>query len=177
MAIKPRLLAALLVSHILVGLAVFYAAPRREAEHPKFVPPIRIGTVLDGDTVVVDGTAIHIRGIDAPELGPWAHCWAEAELAGFSRQALESELVGPKWKLVDRMTDKAGTVSARFVDAKGFDLTDNLRVEGYAALTDQRWDWCGTHANLHDPQIGEQAPEGPQLWWPSGNMYDARAND
>jgi len=59
----------------------------------------------------------------------------------------------------------------------GEELADILEVNGYAARTTTRWDWCGDDANLHDPDQDEPEPHGPNLWWPSGHVFDARASD
>ena len=133
--------------------------------------------VLDGDTVVKDGVAYHVRGIDAAELGPWAKCWAEAALAGFSKDYLESTLSSSTWTLVDPRADKAGRMSARLLDAKGYDIADTMHVYGGAAETDQRWNWCGTDVPLHPTLADDKPPVGPELWWPSGDVLDPRADD
>lgn len=133
-------------------------------------------SVLDGDTVVQHGVAYHVHGIDAAELGPWAKCWAEAALAGKSRSFLDVQLRRTVYTLTEPRTDVAGRMSARFVDKDGYDIADHMHVNGDAALTDQRWDWCGKETPLK-PVQGEKPPAGPTLWWPSGHVYDARAND
>lgn len=137
--------------------------------------------VLDGDTLIFDGKLVHIAGIDAPELGPWAKCWAEAALGGDSRDALESAVAAPSagtWKLTNvSQPDEVGRVSAHLVRADGEDLGDLMVVGGHAARTTGRWNWCGADANLHQPLEGEPPPRGPSLWWPSNEMYDERAHD
>jgi endonuclease YncB( thermonuclease family) len=136
--------------------------------------------VLDGDTILVDGSAVKLAGFDAPELGPWAKCWAEAALAGHSKDALESKLHEPgrSWSLAGLSTpDSSGKRTAHLLDAKGYDAGEELAVSGHAARTDARWDWCGANANLHSVGWDEKPPHGPNLWWPSGSVYDARAGD
>jgi endonuclease YncB( thermonuclease family) len=135
--------------------------------------------VLDGDTLVFDGQWIRVRGIDAPELGPWAKCWAEAGLGGASRDVLEGAIhsEGP-WRLVQpAQADERGMVVAGLANEDGEDLADFMVVYGYAASTDAHWDWCGLDANLHSPSEDEPRPHGPSLWWPSNNMFDERAGD
>lgn len=137
--------------------------------------------VLDGDTLLFGGALIRVAGIDAPELGPWAKCWAEAALAGHSKDYLERELhdrrVGT-WSLAEASApDPAGRRTARLVRKDGEDMSDLMVVYGYAARTTGRWDWCGKDADLHQPLEDEPQPHGPTLWWPTAHMFDARAAD
>jgi endonuclease YncB( thermonuclease family) len=137
--------------------------------------------VLDGDTVVVDGSAFHVAGIDAPELGPWAKCWAEAALAGHARENLQRLLGDTErrgWQLRDvSAPDANGKRTARLVDQEGYDVTDDMVVYGYAASTSGSWDWCGGNAGLRQVLDGDQPPHGPNLWWPTAHMFDPRAAD
>jgi endonuclease YncB( thermonuclease family) len=137
------------------------------------------GSVLDGDTLLIGGNPVRIAGIDAPELGPWARCWAEAALAGHAKREVERLLSEGDWRLADMSAANAdGRRSARVVRGPdGEDLADELVVSGYAARTTGRWDWCGGNANLHDPLDNEPAPYGPNLWWPRGRVFDPRAAD
>jgi endonuclease YncB( thermonuclease family) len=133
---------------------------------------------LDGDTIVVGGAAVHIAGIDAPELGPWARCWAEAALAGHARTYVEATLFRKSWRAVEVEPARAdGPSKVRMVSGDGDDLADLMVVGGYAARTGGRWDWCGANANLHNPLEGEAVPHGPNLWWPTNDVYDPRAHD
>ena len=134
---------------------------------------------LDGDTIVADGIALRIRGIDAPELGPWARCWSEAALAGHARYELERKLADleREWRTSELSTDAGGNRSARLLDRKGYDMGEELAVAGYVARTDGRWNWCDQTSGLHDVLDGEQPPHGPSLWWPTGDVFDARAAD
>ena len=70
------------------------------SDYPSPVPSMAFGAVLDGDTIIDRGRSIHIEGLDAPELGPWAHCWSEAALAGIPK---------PIWKPYFLKTE-AGTL-------------------------------------------------------------------
>ena len=136
--------------------------------------------VLDGDTLIFDGTLVRIAGIDAPELGPWAKCWAEAGLGGASRDALVSATEAPgarNWALQKVGKTDGGALLANLTADDGEDLADVMVVNGYAARTDGRWRWCDTDADLHQPLQDEPAPHGPNLWWPSKHMYDKRAGD
>ncbi len=137
--------------------------------------------VLDGDTIVDEGRAIHIRGLDAPELGPWAKCWAEAALAGHAREKLQALLMDDErrgWRLRDLSPpDTNGNQSARVVDRYGIDIFDDMTVSGFAASTTDKWDWCGQGPGLREVLDGAKPPHGPSLWWPAGHMFDRRAAD
>lgn len=148
-------------------------------DFPRLMPSMVVDTVLDGDTVVKDGRSIHIRGLDAPELGPWAKCWAEAALAGVAKERLEAALfdANRKWRMQDLRADGPDRYSARIVDKDGFEITDEMRVYGGSAITDKRWDWCSGLVPLRVVNEEDRPPIGPQLWWPSGNVFDSRAAD
>jgi endonuclease YncB( thermonuclease family) len=135
--------------------------------------------VLDGDTLIVNGRVAKISGIDAPELGPWAKCWAEAALAGHAKGYVETTLSDGRWDVVDlNRSDDLGARLVRIVrSSDDEDLSDLLVVYGYAAKSPKRWDWCGSSAHLHQPEQGESQPHGPSLWWPTGRMFDLRAAD
>lgn len=166
---------ALLVSLGLIGgAAAIIAIDQRE--NLSFEAPF-YERVLDGDTLVVEGQAIHLRNIDAPELGPWASCWAEAALAGAAKSQLETELYRAEWRLVDVEEAPDGRLSGRVIDQDGYDIADNMRVNGYAAMTEDNWDWCGQDEPFPKPRQSGSAPLGPNLWWPSNHMYDPRAAD
>jgi endonuclease YncB( thermonuclease family) len=176
---RPLTIIGLIASHAVVAFLTFgFTKSELTRDHgmPVFDhPTTKFDTVLDGDTVVIDGVAIHVRGLDAPELGPWAKCWAEALAARDSMQELESILISSEYKLVDRITDKDGKVSASFVKDDKFDISDNMRVDGGAAMVDGKWDWCGD--SVKPTNINGRPSGAPNLWWPSGTVYDARAAD
>jgi endonuclease YncB( thermonuclease family) len=177
---RTTLIPLLVISH-LVALSLGYLSARLATMHDVVSVTEPRGAVfdkvLDGDTVVKDGVAYHVRGIDAAELGPWAKCWAEAALAGFSKNYLERTLLSGTWSLVDPHADKAGRMSARLLDAKGYDIADTMHVYGGAAETDQRWNWCGADVPLRPTRYDDKPPAGPELWWPSNDVYDPRADD
>lgn len=170
----------MLLSGVLFWLLLSSSAQGQSANQS---PDIRISLadgsrVLDGDTVVVAGEPFRVAGVDAPELGPWAHCWAEAALAGHAKTYVESELAEGDWRLVNIDAGANGRRTARVVRREdGEDLSDVLVVFGYAARTTGRWDWCGADANLHQVLEDERPPYGPNLWWPTGRVYDPRASD
>ncbi len=165
-------------SHFLAGLLGFiisYQPLNDVLSGPILSPSFE---VLDGDTVLNDGKALHIRGMDAPELRPWSRCWAEAALAGFAKESLERELLYEgKWKLAEMRTDNAGRNDARLVTEDGYDIADTMRVNGVAAITDAKWDWCGPISDVSSKAQLETSPHSPQVWSPSGALYDPRAAD
>lgn len=145
----------------------FHAVPSRPFED-----------VLDGDTIIDKGRAIHIRDLDAPELGPWAHCWAEAALAGLARTQLESLLSEDRgWHLVEVRRSTVGRFSGRVLDREGFSIADDMSVYGGGARTTNRWNWCSPEPTMHSPLDGQNPPHGPTLWWPSRAKFDPRAAD
>ena len=134
--------------------------------------------VLDGDTLIFEGRWVRIRGIDTAELGPWSKCWSEAALGGASRNALEEMLAGDgPWRLsAVTPTGDQGMVLADVLDPDGYSLADTMHVNGYAAKTPGRWDWCGTRPDRAVSE-GDAEPHGPQTWWPANHMFDPRAGD
>jgi endonuclease YncB( thermonuclease family) len=171
--LKIRLLAPLLLI-----LSAFRAAPGEDETSPLRFSFDRGGAVLDGDTLLVGGNPVRLPGIDAPEPGPWARCWAEGALAGHARAEVQRQLSEGDWRVADLSApDAGGRRSARLVRSQdGEDLGDFLVVHGYAARTAGHWDWCGGNG-FHQGRRDEPGPPGPNLWWPSGPAFDARAND
>lgn len=100
-------------------------------DFPLLMPSMIADTVLDGDTIVKNGRAIHIRSLDAPELGPWAKCWAEAALAGVAKEKLEATLsdANRKWRIQDLRAEGPDRFSARILDKDGFEITDDSVLE------------------------------------------------
>jgi len=178
--IKAWTVTVLIATHALVAAAT-YAVTVQTLIAPGTVtiidddPTTNFDKVLDGDTVVVDGEAIKIRGVDAPDLGPWARCWAEAIAARESMLTLENELRIHNYEVAGRMVDPHGKVSARFIQEGQFDISDPMKVYMAGAAVDGKWDWCGTTAKLTPGS--EKPTPAPNLWWPSGEMYDPRAAD
>lgn len=146
--------------------------------YPRAVPSMPFEDVLDGDTIIDRGRAIHIVDPDAPELGPWAHCWAEAALAGVAKSQLESTLSEDRgWHLVEVRRNTAGRFIGRVLDREGVTVADDMSVFGGAARTTNRWNWCKPDPAMRSPLDGANAPHGPTLWWPAGAKYDPRAAD
>jgi len=151
---------------------------QNHSDYPRAVPSIPFDAVLDGDTIVDRGRSIHIAGLDAPELGPWAHCWAEAALAGKAKDHLESVLLDNRgWHVVGLQKDGSGRFTGKIVDREGFDIADDMNVYGGAAMTSDKWDWCKHDPQMHSPVEGDRPPMGPNIWWPTGKMFDPRAAD
>jgi endonuclease YncB( thermonuclease family) len=150
-----------------------YSSHSIAVEVPESQP---IYQVLDGDTFVRNGIALHVKGIDAPELGPWANCWAEAALAGHAKTRLESALFHGNWKVVESGAGHS-VGSVDLVRDDGDTVRELMVVGGYAAETEARWEWCKTNTGMRQVLDGEPAPHGPSLWWPTGTVFDERAND
>lgn len=164
------------IASLSVGYKLVVATERR-TDHPiGLAVQTKFDKVLDGDTIVISGEAIKVRGIDTPELGPWAKCWGEALAAGFSKARLEEEITNRKYTVSEKRADASGNLSAKFTDKEGFDLIDPMTVYGGAAVTDGRWNWCGDLPKKQGKEE-DKAPRGPNLWWPSGKVYDERALD
>jgi endonuclease YncB( thermonuclease family) len=171
--------AALLLSHFAVawlGYKFAQSHPQHSVgvEEPRSPP---VDKVLDGDTVVRNGIALHVLGIDAPELGPWANCWAEAALAGHAKHRLESVLLQGTWKAIESDETDHSLASVEFVRDDGETVRDLMVVYGYAAETAGRWEWCSSNSGMQQLRQGDPAPHGPNLWWPSGPVFDPRADD
>ena len=150
--------------------------PPRNATFEVPAPPL-IDKVLDGDTVVKNGVAFHVRGMDAPELGPWANCWAEAALAGHAKSFLEGLLFRHKWKAFESREPGGTASSIDLVRADGETIRGMMVVSGYAAQTAGRWAWCKSDGLDPVRDGDDSAPHGPSLWWPSGELLDPRASD
>lgn len=131
-------------------------------------------TVLDGDTLVIDDVVVRVAGIDAPELPPASACWAEAALAGEARREAKNMIHAPRlhpWKIGQRLgTTPEGHLLATVVTDDGADFADSMAVQGHAARTQARWNWCSRPGDLRDPK-------GPNLWFPPDDRLDSRAAD
>ena len=113
--------------------------------------------------------------VQHPHTSPLGAMWAEAMAARESMLTLENELKGHEYKMVDRVVDKGGKVSARFISEGQYDISDTMKVYTAGAAVDGKWDWCGKTVKLTP---GSQKPTAaPNLWWPSGDVYDPRAAD
>jgi endonuclease YncB( thermonuclease family) len=176
---KTLTLALLVLSHFAVAWLGYKFALSYSPHSTAFevAEPRPVDQVLDGDTVVKNGVAFHLLGMDAPELGPWANCWAEAALAGHARRELESLLLQGKWKVVESREPDHSVGSVELVRDDGETVRDLMVVGGYAAQTAGHWEWCKSNVGMRQVLDGEPAPHGPSLWWPSGPVFDRRASD
>lgn len=107
------------------------------------IPSLEVDEVLDGDTVVVNGEVMKIRGMDAPEIDVNASCAAEAGFGIAAQGYLEGTLTtyDPHWKVtnVERLGD---ATYADIVDTSGGSIAEIMTFDGWAVATDERWDWC-----------------------------------
>lgn len=179
--ISRRIFKAVAVASFMVGLVTvgFQLGRVSTTVHSRYpVPSSPFDDVLDGDTIIDQGRAIHIRDLDSPELGPWASCWAEAALAGFARTQLETTLTEDRgWRLVDMRRSANGLLSGKIIDKEGFSIADYMSVHGASAMTSGKWNWCSSDPSMRSPSDSKAPPHGPSLWWPSGAKYDPRAAD
>ena len=138
-------------------------------------------TVLDGDTLLVGSEVVRLAGVDAPELPPRSKCWAEAALAGNAKQYVESMVSAANiglpgnsgaWRVTKKVgRDAHGHLLASLTRDDGEDMADVLVFYGRAARAiSLKWDWCGTPGNLRNN-------DGPNLWYPTDDKIDKRADD
>jgi hypothetical protein len=98
-------------------------------------------------------------------------------LAGHSKDQLESVLLRGSWRAVESRAAGSTIDSVELIRADGETARDLMVVGGYAAETETRWDWCKSSVGKDQESGDEPAPHGPNLWWPSGPVFDPRAND
>jgi endonuclease YncB( thermonuclease family) len=129
-------------------------------------------TVLDGDTVQIGDDIVRIAGMDAAELPPWSECWAEAALAGASKDVAERLINGDgpfnanRWRVTNpRGRNERGYLIASLTRDSGEDFADYMAVYGYAARANE-WDWCEVPQDLRDEA-------GPNLWFPPDDRHEA----
>jgi hypothetical protein len=130
-------------------------------EASELPPPVDL--VLDGDTVVRNAVAFHVLGIDAPELGPWADCWAEAALAGHAKRALESLLQLSEWKVVEFREPDHSVSSVEFVRDDGGTVSDSMVVGGYAGASLVLTCTMYSAASPHRMDLACGGPQDPSL--------------
>jgi micrococcal nuclease len=78
---------------------------------------------LDGDTVVVSGTHIRLKGVDAPELGQFGGLEAKRAMAAIAGNWLKCELTGEKTH---------GREVGFCHNARGEDIGQAIIEQGYA---------------------------------------------
>ena len=125
---------------VIIIFLVGYITGRDKAVFDHFfsgpVPSMPFEQVLDGDTIVDRGRTIHIAGIDAPELGPWARCLAEAGLAGFSKEQFEAILTNNRgWHIVDLKKGNDGRITGKIINTDGNNVAEDMNTYGGAAMT------------------------------------------
>lgn len=97
--------------------------------------------VIDGDTIVVSGEHVRVKGLDAPEIRH-AACPAE-KAAGEASKAFVVKIVrDAEIALVRDRKDRYGRTVAD-VSVNGSDLADAVIAAGYGVRwTGQKHDWC-----------------------------------
>ncbi|TPK15226.1 thermonuclease family protein [Mesorhizobium sp. B2-5-9] len=103
--------------------------------------------VLDGDTVVLDGTHIRIANIDAPEIHHF-HCDAELRLGLVAKRRMAELLdsgpvaIHPGDPRDGRLKDRYGRTLAT-IDVDGRDVGEIMVAEGLARpWIGKRQPWC-----------------------------------
>ena len=141
---------------ILCGFGGFLVGSSRPSDviYGEVSTPV-IEKALDGDTILVDGQIIKIRGMDAPEVGTNASCLAEAALGGLATQYLAGELHNfgeTVWELRD-VEDRSGRLEGDLVRSDGENIVDLMTINGYAISREARWDWCKVVPDFDDNQL------------------------
>lgn len=98
--------------------------------------------VIDGDSIMLDGQAVRIEGLDAPEIR--GQCQAEIELARAAAARLE-ELLAGGYIFEPHGLDRYRRRLAIIRTADGRNVADILIAEGLARRYDgrgQRQGWC-----------------------------------
>jgi len=94
-------------------------------------------TILDGDTIELDGQVLHLQGIDAPELGQQCTIKGRAYDCGMiSRTALMDLTAGTPVVCTltgSRPADQDEGVPAR-CSADGYDLSEGMTYTGWALV-------------------------------------------
>lgn len=145
----------LLGAAALAGVSGF--AIGRNHSHSDFqdVPTPAIEKAFDGDTVLLNGQVVKIRGLDAPEVATNASCLAEAALGGLAQQFVAGELhnyVNSSWRLknVERSN---GHLVGDLVRSDGENIVDLVTINGYGIASNGRWDWCRRVSNFDDNKL------------------------
>ncbi|QKG71115.1 thermonuclease family protein [Erythrobacter mangrovi] len=119
------------------------------------VPASAIEKALDGDTILIDGQIIKIRGLDAPEVGKNASCLAEAALGGLAMQHLAGELHNfgeTVWELRN-VDNRSGRLEGDLVRSDGKNIVDHMTINGFAISSEARWEWCRVVPDFDDNQL------------------------
>ncbi len=106
-------------------------------------------TIIDGDTIAIDGEHVRLTGFDTPEVAH-ARCDAERELGQRATQRLEelvcrsgeaSVEVVMSTRRLGPATERHGRALARIV-VDGLDVGEILVAEGLARRSKPRRGWC-----------------------------------
>lgn len=125
------------------------------SDYPQEVPQPAIEKAFDGDTVLLNGQVVKIRGLDAPEVATNASCLAEAALGGLAQQYLAGELHdfgAASWKLTN-VEQIDGRVVGDLVRSDGENIVDLVTINGYGIASDERWDWCHRVSQFDDNKL------------------------
>ena len=119
------------------------------------VPTPAIEKVLDGDTILIDGQIIKIRGLDAPEVGTNASCLAEAALGGLAMQHLAGQLYNfdeTVWE-IRNVDSRSGIMEGDLIRSDGQNIVDLMTIGGFAISSEARWEWCAVVPDFDDNQL------------------------
>ena len=123
--------------------------------------PARCQTVIDGDTIRMNGSTIRLHGIDAPELSQTCGDFmAGAYAAAFLRQILEGRAVTCE----PRTTDRYGRTVA-LCRADGFDISAWMVRQGQAwAFTRYSADYADQESIAREQRLGVHAQPCQPAW-------------
>jgi hypothetical protein len=122
---------------------------------PRQVPRPAVEKAFDGDTLLLEGQVVKIRGMDAPEVATNAACLAEAALGGLAQQYIAGELFnvnGSSWRLKN-VEQGSGRVIGDLVRSDGESIVDLMTINGYGIATNERWDWCRRVSDFDDNKL------------------------
>ena len=139
----------------IAGIIIGSTAPSDVINDPDGLPEPAIEKAFDGDTVLIHGQVVKIRGLDAPEVATNASCLSEAALGGLARQFVAGELynsVDLNWQL-ENVEKSEGRVVGDLIRSDGEDIVDLVTINGYGIASSTRWDWCRREANFDDNDL------------------------
>ncbi len=139
----------------IAGLIIGNPAPSDVIYDPDWLPEPAIEKAFDGDTVLIDGQVVKIRGLDAPKVATNASCLSEAALGGLARQFAAGELHNSEnlsWRL-ENVEKSEGRVVGDLIRSDGVNFVDLVTINGYGIASSTRWDWCRREANFDDNDL------------------------
>lgn len=111
--------------------------------------------VVDGDSIVVDGTPVRLKGVDAPELRQTCRRGAEDWRCGESAKAYLRDLLAGQQVACSRVgADRSGRILAYCRTGGARDLGAQLVREG----------WAVTYDTTYAAEEGEAKRAGRGLW-------------